>query len=38
MRTVRQYDKVYKEQAIKLAPENCCKVASNEMGIPYDKL
>ena len=38
MGTARQYDKNYKEQAVKLASENGCKAASEELGIPYDTL
>ena len=38
MGTIRQYDKAYKEQAVKLASEKGCKGASEELGIPYDTL
>ena len=38
MGTVRQYDKNYKEQAVKLASEKGCTAASKELGIPYDTL
>ena len=38
MGTIRQYDKAYKEQAVKLASKKGCKGASEELGIPYDTL
>lgn len=34
----KQYDREYKEEAIKLAEEKGCKNASDELGIPYNTL
>ena len=38
MGQVKQYDREYKEEAIKLAEEKGCKNASDELGIPYNTL
>ena len=38
MGQVKQYDREYKEEAIKLAEEKGCKSASDELGIPYNTL
>ena len=34
----KQYDREYKEEAIKLVEEKGCKNASEELGIPYNTL
>ena len=34
----KQYDREYKEEALKLAEEKGCKNASEELGIPYNTL
>ena len=38
MGQVKQYDREYKEEAIKLAEEKGCKNASEELGISYHTL
>lgn len=38
MGQAKQYDKEYKEQAVKLAEEKDCKAASDELGVPYGTL
>ena len=38
MAEAKNYDKSYKEQAIKLAKEIGNKKASNELGVPYSTL
>ncbi len=34
----KQYDVKYKEETVKLAEEKGCKVASEELGVPYGTL
>ena len=38
MKKTKQYDKTYKEQAVRLAEEKGCKEASDELGVPYGTL
>ena len=38
MGQVKQYDREYKEEAIKFAEEKGCKNASDGLGIPYNTL
>ena len=38
MGQAKQYDREYKEEALKLVEEKGCKNASEELGIPYNTL